>query len=1174
MSSGVNSPLTDVDGMSGGRCRLTTLGELRLLGPDGAERLSGRRKELALAAFLARRSPRAVPRDELASLLWGERDGAKARQSLRHALLQLRRALGDAIEVTPDYARIDATLLEVDATAFEHEIANGRPQDAVARWRGDFLARLEDAGGDSFRAWLEAEREGLRHRLASTLDRLIRDALNRRDSGKAVAWGERWVVALPLDETAHRRLIETLTAAGRPDEALARHANFMVRLRKELDEDPSPSFQALREALTRAVAQRQPSGPGSIAILTPDLVGRDATLAELMAAWDEARSGRTSAVFLAGDEGLGKSRVCQEFVRWVKSRVPDAHVFSARACASDRDGAWSTVRSLLASLGDARGLLGASPAALEVVARVVPSVARARAERGMVVAAPPNDDAVTVAVEIAAISEVLEAVASEVPVLIVLDDAPLADSITQQALAALITRAPPGRMLVATGHPAALSASLLAEELRHNRSVRRIRLQPLVLRDTEAVVRSMIALDPDDCAFLAERLHNDSAGNPFYVAELVFALADDGTLVLGEDGHWHVERAVVERRLPLPAGVREAVKGRLATLGDDERFCAEAAAVIDGPVNRSLLERMTELPPERVTVALTRLLARRLFRETSTPASELPAYEFAHETVRRITHDLLEDGRRRALTARLGSARLAAQAESSRVPSPDNRKWSQARSRSRLAIAGAAAAIASAILLLATRQSSRVAGAAMKGDGARSVAVLPFVNLSSDSGNEYFSDGITEELINALARVRGLHVPARTSSFAFKGKALSITEIGQQLKVRAVLEGSVRRSGKQLRVTAQLVDVATGYELWSEVYDRHEADILQVQEEIAQAISAKLRGALLTDSSDWRGHEQTLKPEAYDLYLRGRYFWNQRTEASLNKSIAYFERALALDSNYAMAYAGLADSYAILGANGYRPLSEVLPNAESTANKALGLNGSIAKVHATRALIRWLEWQWSAAGEEFRQSIALDSAYVPARLWYALYLSGKGRAGEAIREITRARELDPLSLIINTEVGRVLELAHRDTPAVEAYTRALEIDSTYELANSLLAEIAFRTRRFDMAERAVARLVRSNRPSSVAELRAYGYAIHGDTSATRQALGEIDRLRTSRYVSPYSVACIYAALNDSPRALEWLQRAYTAHSSEMTALAVDPRLDALRADPRFLGLVHRMGLDE
>jgi TolB-like protein len=473
-----------------------------------------------------------------------------------------------------------------------------------------------------------------------------------------------------------------------------------------------------------------------------------------------------------------------------------------------------------------------------------------------------------------------------------------------------------------------------------------------------------------------------------------------------------------------------------------------------------------------------------------------------------------------------------------------------------------------------TRRANRVAGSATDGNDARSIAVLPFVNIGSDSGNEYFSDGITEELINTLARVQGFHVPARTSSFAFKGKSIGVTEIGRQLHVGAVLEGSVRRSGKELRVTAQLIDVASGYELWSDVYDRELTDILRVEEEIARAIAAKLRGALLSDSTEGLASKRLLNPEAHDLYLRGRYFWNQRNELSLNKSIQYFERALALDPEYAMAYAGLADSYVILGANGFRALGEVLPKAEAAANKAIALDGSISSVHATRALIHWLEWKWPTAEDEFRRSIALDSAYVPARLWYALYLSGMGHSAEAIREITRARELDPLSLIVNTERGRVLELARRDTAAIEAYAQALEIDSTYELANSLLAQISLRTRRFELADQAIARLMQSSGTSELTNFRAYGYAVRGNGSAARQALAQLTGPPTTRYVSPYSVACIYAALHETRRALEWLEKAYAAHSSEMTALAVDPALDPVRTDPQFRRLMRRMHLDE
>jgi serine/threonine-protein kinase len=455
----------------------------------------------------------------------------------------------------------------------------------------------------------------------------------------------------------------------------------------------------------------------------------------------------------------------------------------------------------------------------------------------------------------------------------------------------------------------------------------------------------------------------------------------------------------------------------------------------------------------------------------------------------------------------------------------------------------------------------------------RSVAVLPFVNMSSDAENEYFSDGMTEELINTLARTEGLHVPARTSAFAFKGKRVPVTEIGRQLRVATVLEGSVRRAGSRLRVTAQLVDAGNGYHLWSEVYDRELTDVFRVQEEIARAIATRLRGDLLGGARAQRSNRPTENVNAYDLYLRGRYFWNQRSNASLNKSIEYYGRALALDSGYALAHAGLADSYAILGANGFRPLDEVFPKARSAAATALALDSTLSEVHATLALIEWLTWRWGLAELEFRRSIALDSMYATVRMWYALYLSGMGRSTEAIREITRARQLDPLSLIVNAELGRVLELARRDDQAANVYRQTLEMDSTFGPANYLLAMLYSRTRQFDSSGRILARMLRASPASDLAEVRGYAYAMQADSAAAHRVLAELKSLRASRYVSPHNVAAIYAALGDRAQGIEWLQKAYTERASEMYALKVDPLLDPLRSDPRFVELLHRMRLD-
>lgn len=457
--------------------------------------------------------------------------------------------------------------------------------------------------------------------------------------------------------------------------------------------------------------------------------------------------------------------------------------------------------------------------------------------------------------------------------------------------------------------------------------------------------------------------------------------------------------------------------------------------------------------------------------------------------------------------------------------------------------------------------------------GRRSIAVLPFLNISSDPENEYFSDGITEELISTLGRVEGLRVTARTSSFAFKGKSVGISEMARQLGVATILEGSVRRSGKRLRVTAQLIDAANGYELWSDAYDRELTDVLHVQEEIARSIAAKLQGRLLDEPGSPTARRVTTNPGAYDLYLRGRYFWNQRTFASLTRSIEYYQRALALDSGYAMAYAGLADSYAILGANGLRPLTEVLPKVDSAAARALALDSTISTVHATRALTRWLTWDWAAAGVEFRRSIALDSLYAPVHMWYGLYLAGLRQSSEAIAELSRAREIDPLSLIVNTEMGRVLELSRRDVEAEVAYKRALEIDSTYPTANYLLAQLHLRRRQFAPASRDLARLAATIGESGVAALRAYGAAMQGNRVEATRFLAQLTRTGKRQYVSPYAIACIYTALGDRSRAFEWLDRGFDTHASEMYAIGVDPTLDSLRDDSRFAALMRRMHLN-
>lgn len=621
------------------------------------------------------------------------------------------------------------------------------------------------------------------------------------------------------------------------------------------------------------------------------------------------------------------------------------------------------------------------------------------------------------------------------------------------------------------------------------------------------------------------------------LAELATARADHDAAV-----RWWRQLATLD---PLDARAAIGLMTALAASGD------RGAALRHARVYETLVQQELDVPPDPAV----RALADRLRDAPDTPVP-LP-----------VT-------RSPALTA--DSPPVAPSPTPGAVQTPP--RW-----RNRAALYGLAAlllllAYAATTRLLASRE--RQAQGAPPNDTTdgpaalhNAVAVLPFVNISADPDNEYLSDGMTEELINTLARVKGLRVTARTSAFALKSKHLDATEIGKLLKVGTVLEGSVRKSGTRLRVTAQLVDTDNGFELWSDVYDRQLTDVFQVQEEIARAIAGKLRGEVLGSSGAPVPRPPTANSAAYDLYLRGRYFWNQRTGISLNKSIEYYRRALALDSGYALAYAGLADSYAILGANGWRPLTEALPKAKVAAAKALALDSTLASVHATKALMDWLEWDWPVADEEFRRSIALDSGYAPVRLWYALYLSGVGRSDEAVREIRRAYDLDPLSLIVNTEVGRVFELARRDDEASEAYRQTVEIDSTYWAANYLIALFQIRRRQFDSAAAVIARMVRGSKESEVLELRGYTYAMQGDTTGAQRTLAELRRIAATRYVSAYPIARIYAALGDRTEAMGWLERAYSEHASEMVTIKVDPSLDALHSDSRFTQLVKRMRLE-
>src|SRR5438874_659619 len=461
------------------------------------------------------------------------------------------------------------------------------------------------------------------------------------------------------------------------------------------------------------------------------------------------------------------------------------------------------------------------------------------------------------------------------------------------------------------------------------------------------------------------------------------------------------------------------------------------------------------------------------------------------------------------------------------------------------------------------------------GEAAHSIAVLPFVNIGSDPANEPFSDGMSEELITALARVADLRVTARTSAFSFKGKAVDVREIGSKLNVSYVLEGSVRRAGPQLRVSAQLINAATGYHLWSDEYDRDARDVFTVQDEIARAIVGALRVKLSGAANAALVKPSTENPEAHDLYLQGRYFFAKRDSTSLRKAQDYFERAIVKDPSYALAYAGLSDAYSHRAVFGYVPPHDIHSKAKQAALRALALDSTLAEAHTSLGFIDlFLEWDWATAGRELDRALALDARYPPAHLFRAWYFVATNRMDDAIREVQTAVNLDPFSSVNNARLASMLFLARRYDDVLAQSRRVMELDSIFQ-GHVGRAELA---RAYLWLGRCAESLAaQEGRPGLAVAvwvgLLGYTYARCGRRA---QALAELDRLgaevRQGRFVSHLALAIIHTGLGDNERALAELDSAYVERAWGMFALRVDPTFDGLRADPRFMRLLKKVGL--
>jgi TolB-like protein/class 3 adenylate cyclase/cytochrome c-type biogenesis protein CcmH/NrfG len=456
----------------------------------------------------------------------------------------------------------------------------------------------------------------------------------------------------------------------------------------------------------------------------------------------------------------------------------------------------------------------------------------------------------------------------------------------------------------------------------------------------------------------------------------------------------------------------------------------------------------------------------------------------------------------------------------------------------------------------------------------KSVAVLPFVNMSSDKENEYFSDGITEDLITALSKVSGLHVAARTSSFAFKGKNEDVRTIGTQLNVGAVLEGSVAKAGNQVRITAQLINVADGYHLWSDSYDRELQDIFAIRSQVAQTVAKALQVTLAADERQRIEQKPTENLEAYQLYLKGRYYVNRYTEDGLKKGLTYLQQAIALDPGYALAYQGLAYYYSIMS-DWFAPQKDAMPKARAAAEKALQIDPTLSEPHTFLAFVAWyFDWNWSAAEEEYKRALALAPNSVVAHQFYGLSLSAARPAREGIAELRKAVDLDPLSPEANSFLGMALYYAHRYAEAIAQFRATLEMEPNYSLAHLWLGNSYVQNGELErgLAEIRRAKELDPHNPDVMSGL-GHAYAVAGDRDAAQRVIEELQQQSQANYVSPYYFALIYAALGDTDRAFAFLDRAYEDRGFYIASLKVEPMVDPLRSDPRFTELLKQVGLD-
>ena len=443
--------------------------------------------------------------------------------------------------------------------------------------------------------------------------------------------------------------------------------------------------------------------------------------------------------------------------------------------------------------------------------------------------------------------------------------------------------------------------------------------------------------------------------------------------------------------------------------------------------------------------------------------------------------------------------------------------------------------------------------------GNKSLIVLPLENLSGDKDQEYFADGMTDDLIANLAKIRSLRVISRSTAMAYKGTRKTLSQIASELNVDAVVEGAVLRVGNRVRITAELVQISTDRHLWADTYEGQMGDILALQNRVSSAIVNEIRINLTPEEEQRLASNPAIAPEAYENYLKGRYYWNKRSDENLTKAIAYFEQATRQDPRYALAYAGLSDCYAIVSAEifGTMPAAEAAPKAKAAALRALEIDPALSEAATSLATVKFnYDWDWNGAAEGFAKAIERNPSYATAYQRYSLYLMAMGRPQDSFDQINKARELDPLSISINFSLGWRLYMARQYDRAIQQLRNTLEMDPSYEQKGD-----------FDLAIPELRKAVELSHgtPLMISTL-ANAYARAGNKAEAEKLLAELIAESKKQYVSPYYFAVVCVGLGEPDKALDWLEKAFADRSNGLVFLKVEPALDDLRLNPRFVAL--------